>query len=161
MRRLAALAAAATLVFAPSALASTAPRASLLTLEGELVCVTCHETINMSTSPLAEQMKAYIRRFIAEGWTNQQILHYFVVTAGMGQAVLADPPTHGFNLFAWVIPFAVIGGGVVAVAGGAYVWSRNRDGDEGGAGMVAAAAGPPLGPGLDLRVDQELARFDA
>jgi cytochrome c-type biogenesis protein CcmH len=158
MKRLAALAAVATLVFAPSALAATAPRASLFKLESELVCVTCHETINMSTSPLAEQMKADIRRFIAKGWTNQQILHYFVVTAHMGQAVLADPPTHGFNLLAWVIPFVAVIGGIIVVGTGAWVWSRNRD-DRGGGGTPLLAAGS-LGAALEARVDQELARFD-
>jgi cytochrome c-type biogenesis protein CcmH len=162
MRRLAVLAAAlaavlALVVAAPAGAANQRP--SLLSLETQLVCVTCHETINMSTSPLAEQMKAYIRRFIAEGWSSQQILHWFVVH--LGNQVLADPPTHGFNLLAWVIPFAVIGVGIVAVGTGAWVWSRKRgDGDGGGVGQLALA-GPGLTPALDLRVDQELARFDA
>jgi cytochrome c-type biogenesis protein CcmH len=159
MRRLGAVLACALALTAPGLALASNQHPSVLALESDLVCVTCHEPLNMSTSPLAEQMKRFIREKVAAGWTADQITGYFV--AHLGNQVLADPPTHGFNLFAWVIPLAVIGGGVVAVAGGAYVWSRNRDGDEGGAGMVAAAAGPPLGPGLDLRVDQELARFDA
>jgi cytochrome c-type biogenesis protein CcmH len=159
MKRLAA--AAAVLALAVSAPAGAAgPPPSLLSLESQLVCVTCHETLNMSTSPLAEQMKAYIRRFIAEGWTSQQILHWFVVH--LGNQVLADPPTHGFNLLAWVIPFAVIGVGLVGVGTGAWVWTRKRAEDDGGAaGVLALAGGPALTPSLDRRVDQELARFDA
>jgi cytochrome c-type biogenesis protein CcmH len=157
MRRLCALLAACALT-APGLARASNEHPSVLALESDLVCVTCHEPLNMSTSPLAEQMKRFIREKVAAGWTASQIEGYFV--AHLGNQVLADPPTHGFNLFAWVIPFAVIGGGVVAVGTGAWVWSRNRDGDEGATGMIAAAAGPPLGPGLDLRVDQELARFD-
>jgi len=161
MRRLGAVLAVCGLAWAAPGMAAASSRhPSVLALESELVCVTCHETLNMSTSPLAEQMKRYIRRFVAAGWTTRQIEDYFV--ARLGNQVLADPPTHGFNLFAWLIPFAVIGGGVVAVGTGAWVWSHNRDGDEGGGpGMIAVASGAPLGPGLELRVDQELARYDS
>jgi cytochrome c-type biogenesis protein CcmH/NrfF len=158
MRRLAALGAVLALVVAAPA-GAAGQRPSLLSLESQLVCVTCHETLNMSTSPLAEQMKTYIRRFIAEGWTSQQIIHWFV--AHLGNQVLADPPTHGFNLLAWVIPFGVIGVGILAVGTGAWVWSRKRSEDEGGgAGVLALAGAPGLTPALDRRVDQELARFD-
>jgi len=158
MKRLVAVVAAVTLGFATPALAST-PRPSLLSLESQLVCVTCHETLNMSTAPLAEQMKAYIRKFIAEGWSTQQIEHWFVVH--LGNQVLADPPTHGFNLLAWVIPFALGGVGLVGVGAGAWAWTRKR-GDEGaGVGALALAGGPSLAPALERRVDQELARYDA
>jgi cytochrome c-type biogenesis protein CcmH len=159
MRRLALIVAACGLLLAPSAALASQPRPSLLALESDLVCVTCHETLDMSTSPLAEQMKSYIRRFIAEGWSKQRIENYFV--AQFGEEVLAVPPTHGFNLFAWVIPFAVIGGGLVAVGTGAWVWSRNRsDDDGGGTGVLLSAGGPLLAPALESRIDQELARYD-
>jgi cytochrome c-type biogenesis protein CcmH len=156
MRRLVALAAACGLLFSAPAFAS-APRASVLALESDLVCVTCHETVDMSTSPLAEQMKRYIRRFVAEGWSTQRIENYFV--AQFGPEVLAEPPTHGFNLLAWVIPFAVIGGGLLAVGTGAWVWSRNRSGE--GPPTLTLLGGPTLAPALESRVDQELARYDS
>lgn len=159
MRRAAALLAVVALLIAAPASAGN-QRPSLLSLESQLVCVTCHETLDMSTSPLAEQMKAYIRKFIAAGWTSAQIKHWFVVH--LGNEVLADPPTHGFNLLAWVIPFAVGGIGLVGVGTGAWVWSRSRSDDElGDTGGLALAGGPQLTPALDRRVDQELARFDS
>ena len=38
---------------------------------------------------------------------------------------------------------------------GAWAWSRNRPD-----GLSPAAAGPPLDPSLERRVDEELARYD-
>jgi cytochrome c-type biogenesis protein CcmH len=124
-------------------------------MEADLVCTTCHEPLDESSSPLATQMKAYIRKFIAAGWSKDRIESYFV--AELGPQVLAVPKSSGFDLFAWLLPFAAIVLGAAAVGIGARAWLSNRD-DSGGA--VGAAAPPPLPPALEQRVDQELARFD-
>jgi cytochrome c-type biogenesis protein CcmH len=42
---------------------------------------------------------------IASGKTDQQVLDGFA--AKYGATVLAAPPVHGFNLVAWIAPFAV------------------------------------------------------
>jgi cytochrome c-type biogenesis protein CcmH/NrfF len=126
-------------------------------MEADLICLTCHAPLDESDSPLAQQMKVKIRQQIAEGWSKNQIEHYFVVTEGFGDAVLAVPPSSGFDLLAWLLPFATIVCGAAAVGVGARAWLRNR---EDGEDEEAAAGGPPLEPGLELRVDQELARFD-
>jgi cytochrome c-type biogenesis protein CcmH/NrfF len=157
MRRVCALLALCALLAAPPALASEL-HPTLLELETDLVCVTCHEPLNMSTSPLAQQMKRFIREKIEAGWTRSEIEDYFV--KALGPQVLAVPGTHGFDLLAWVIPFAVIGTGLVAVGAGAWVWSRNRDGD-GDGGQLGGPGALGLGASLEFRVDQELARFDS
>ncbi len=88
-------------------------------LEAELVCPTCHEPLDESTSPIAQQMKAYIRKHIAAGWTEQQIKDGLV--AQLGPGVLGVPGKHGFDLLAWLIPFLGIAAGAAAIAGGAWV----------------------------------------
>jgi cytochrome c-type biogenesis protein CcmH len=123
-------------------------------LEAELVCPTCHEPLDESTSPIAQQMKAYIRKHIAAGWTEQQIKDGLV--AQLGPGVLGVPGKHGFDLLAWLIPFLGIAAGAAAIAGGAWVWSRNRDDP----GAPSAPGGPALAPSLERRVDEELARFE-
>jgi cytochrome c-type biogenesis protein CcmH len=124
-------------------------------LEAELVCVTCHAPLDESSSPLAAQMKSFIRRKIAAGWTGDQIKNYFV--AELGPQVLAVPGRSGFDLFAWLLPFAAIVCGAAAVGVAARAWLGNRDADE---GAHASGGEPPLAPNLELRVDQELARFE-
>jgi cytochrome c-type biogenesis protein CcmH len=123
-------------------------------VEAGLVCTTCHEPLDESSSPLAQQMKAFIRAKLKAGWTEKQIDDHFV--AELGPQVLSTPKTSGFDLFAWLLPFAAIVFGAAAVGVGARSWLENRDDDE----LEHGDTGPPLAPNLELRVDQELARFD-
>ena len=151
MRALA-LVLAALVLTAPALASESHPTQS--ELESELVCPECHSPLDESNSPIAQQMKAYIRQHIAIGWTKSQIENALVAQLGVG--VLGVPQTHGFDLLAWVIPFAGIGLGAVGLAGGAWYWSHNRT-----TGTVSAGLeGPPLDRELDRRVDDELARFD-
>ena len=128
-------------------------------LEAALVCPTCHTTLDESDSPVAQQMKAYIRTRIAAGATKSQIIDELVGPPNnMGVAVLGVPRKHGFDLLAWLLPFVGIAFGAVVLGAAAWYWSRNRTPD--GTGAVATT-GPPLAPELERRVDEELARFDA
>ena len=71
-----------------------------------------------------------------------------------GPEVLSTPQTHGFDLIAWVLPIGGILLGAAALAFGARHWSRVR---------TAGADGtrsPRLTVEDELRVDEELARFD-
>ena len=148
------------LVLAVAALAASGPalaseqHPTLDELEAMLVCPSCHVPLDESNSPIAQQMKAYIAKRIAQGATRSEIVDELVGPPNnLGVAVLGVPRTHGFDLIAWVLPFAGIGIAAVAVGAGAWRWSRNRKEDE-----------PPglrrLDPALDRRVDEELARFD-
>jgi len=128
-------------------------------MEAYLVCPTCHTTLDESDAPVARQMKAYIRKRIAEGATKSQIVNEFVGAPNyLGEAVIGVPRKHGFDLLAWLLPLGGIAIGAAALAAGAWYWSRNRAPD----GTVAVATtGPALEPELERRVDEELARFDA
>ena len=126
-------------------------------MEADLICLTCHAPLDESNSPLAQQMKVQIRKLIAQGSSKKQIEQYFVVTQGFGNAVLAVPPSSGFDLLAWLLPFAAIVFGAAAVGVGARAWLANKD----GGGEDSEGSEPPLAPALEHRVDQELARFDA
>jgi len=134
--------------------AGAASRPSAAELESELVCVTCKTTLDESNSPIAQRMKAYIRRRIAEGATAKQIKDELV--AEFGEEVLATPPAHGFDLLAWVLPIGGICGGAIVLGGLAWAWSRRRDGGDGGTGPDAE----PLDPELERRVDEALSQFD-
>ena len=131
-----------------------ADRPSAADLESQLVCVTCKTTLDESDSPIARRMKAYIRRRIVQGATGQQIKDELV--AQFGQEVLATPPTHGFDLLAWVLPLGGIGFGAAGLGALAWAWSRKRQpGDD-----LGPTVGDSLDPELERRVDEELARFD-
>ncbi len=114
MRALAVVAAALVLA-APAAAACSHP-ASQSHLETLLVCLECHTTLDESSSPFANQMKADVARRIAACQSEQQILDEMV--AQFGTAVLSTPQTHGFDLIAWVLPLGGIALGAAAIGGG-------------------------------------------
>ena len=135
------------LLAAVPALAADPPSAA--DLEAELVCPVCETTLDQSNAPVAERMKAFIRERIAAGDSEQEIKDALVAQFGPG--VLAKPPGGGFGLLAWLITLAVLVGGVIVVAVLVRSWSRRR---------AEPVADAPLDPGLERRVDEELARFD-
>ena len=152
MRRWFAFAAAVRALFAAGCGGESDEQPTLAQLEKKFICPTCQTTLELSNAPVAERMRDFIRVRLAAGDSEEEIEAALV--AQFGEAVLASPPKEGFNLIAWVLPLA---GGAIAVAAVAVAlrrWSRTR------APTAAAAAGPPLDPELERRVDEELARFD-
>jgi cytochrome c-type biogenesis protein CcmH len=126
-------------------------------LERELICPTCHESLALSNSAIADRMRAFIRARIAAGDTKSEIKDQLVDQ--FGESVLAAPPKRGFNLLAWLLPLVGLAAGAVVLAVLARRWSRTRSGpapvDPSGNGRAG------LDPELERRLDEELARFDA
>jgi cytochrome c-type biogenesis protein CcmH len=118
-------------------------------LEAELVCPVCETTLDQSTAPVAERMKAFIRARIAAGDTEEEIKDALV--AEFGTEVLAEPPGGGFGLLAWLLPLGALVVGAVSVAVLIRRWSRRSP---------AEADDDRLDPQLERLVDDELARFD-
>jgi cytochrome c-type biogenesis protein CcmH len=130
---------------------------TLAELERELICPTCHETLAVSTSPIADRMRSFIRARIAAGDTKSEIKASLVDQFGEG--VLAAPPKSGFNLLAWLLPLVglTVAAGVIAVL--ARRWRNGSD--EPVAADPSGNGRAPIDPELERRLDEELARFDA
>jgi cytochrome c-type biogenesis protein CcmH len=148
--RLAATLALVLVLAAPAAASERHP--TLGELEGEVMCPTCKTTLDQSTAPIADRIRRFISVRIAAGDTKSEIKRKLVLQ--FGPSVLAEPSKHGFNLLAWVLPFAGIGLGALALGALAWQWSRGR-------GPGPAAPGrPAIDPELEQRVDEELSRFE-
>jgi len=139
----------AALALTAPALAGSGPSAAAI--ETKLVCPVCHETLDQSTSLQAQEMKVEIRKRIAQGWTEKQILDEMV--ANFGPGVLSTPGKHGFDLLAWVLPIGGAVAGVVVLGLGARHWARAPAGP-------APPEAPALDPQIERRIDEELERFD-
>ena len=149
MRLLAAIA--FVLVLVPAAAASER-HPTLGELEGEVVCPTCHTTIDQSNSAIAGRMKLFISDRIRAGDTKSEIEGKLV--AQFGPEVIAKPSKHGFDLVAWLLPLVLLGGGAVAVGAAAWKW---RKASTRAPGRVAE----PLDPEIERRIDEELAGFES
>lgn len=154
MRRFGWLVAVASVVFAAALFVSPAlaseQHPTLNELEGEVMCPTCHTTLDQSNAPIARRIEAYISGRIAAGDTKSEIEGKLV--AQFGPAILAAPPHKGFSLLAWWLPEFGALAGALLLAISAYRWSRTR-------APTQVPISEPLDPELERRLDQELARF--
>jgi cytochrome c-type biogenesis protein CcmH len=71
-----------------------------------------------SPTPSAVAMKEEVRQFLADGYSESQILTYF--EKSYGEFIRLEPKARGFNLLVWILPIAGL------VAGLALVMRRVR-----------------------------------
>jgi cytochrome c-type biogenesis protein CcmH len=114
----------AALALVPVALASE-QHPTQAELEGELVCPTCHTTLDQSNAPVAERMKQFVAQRIAAGDTKSEIKGQLV--AQFGRGVLAAPEKKGFDLLAWVLPLAALLGGAAVLTVLLWRWTRRAE----------------------------------
>ena len=142
MRRL--LLVALVLLVAVPAAGAAQPTFSMSEIETELMCPTCQTRLDLSHSPAADRIRAYVEAKRAQGWTKQQVKDALV--ADFGPSVLAAPPARGFGLVAWLAPVAI---GVLGIAVALALIRRRR------------SAPASIDPAADARVDAALRDFDA
>ncbi len=98
-------------------------------------------------------MTAFIEQEIAGGQSEPQIIQSFVDQ--YGEQVLASPPKRGFNLVAWLLPFAAIlgGGGVIYIALKKWVWQGRQS------PTIATAEADEKNEEYQRRLEKELEEF--
>lgn len=152
----AAIAAAALLLLVlASPVAASERQPTLAELEHEVMCPTCHQLLELSSAPVADRIRAFIRTRIGAGDTKSEIKRQLV--SEFGEAVLAAPPARGFGLLAWLLPLLGLAGSGVVIAVLAWHWTR---GPREPVSISEADGVAPLDPKLSRRLDEELALFD-
>jgi cytochrome c-type biogenesis protein CcmH len=149
--RLLAVAAAALVLAGPAAAACAHPRTSLTYLEGQVMCPTCHTTLDQSSSAAAAQIERFIQKRIDQCATADEIKAELVQNFGAG--ILAAPPQKGFDLLAWWLPIGGVLAGAALLAFGVWRWSRKR-------GPESEPEPSGLDPDEERRLDELLARMD-
>ena len=152
----AALAAVALVLALAGPAAAAAPRTSLPDIEDEVMCLECRTPLNVSTSDVADQQRAFIAELIAQGKTKDEVKDALV--AEYGPRVLGEPEERGFGLAAWITPIVVALAALALVLLTARRWRRTPDPDPGAAGAADGTDG--LDPRDAGRLDAELAAFD-
>lgn len=73
----------------------------------KLYCPVCENLpLDVCPTQACEQWREVIRQKLAEGWTEDQIIQYFVDQ--YGDRVLAAPPARGLNWLVYILPPAVL-----------------------------------------------------
>jgi cytochrome c-type biogenesis protein CcmH len=102
----------------------------------KLYCPVCENVpLDVCPTQACTQWRATIREKLTQGWSEQQILDYFV--AQYGERVLARPSTRGLNILVWILPPA-------AFAAGAFVlWRFLRAAQRTPPAPASATSTPP------------------
>jgi cytochrome c-type biogenesis protein CcmH len=130
-----------------------APRTTLLTIEHQVMCVTCKIPLNVAESPQASRERVFIRGLIAEGQTEAQVKSSLV--GQYGPSVLALPSTKGFDLAAYLVPAAVVLALLALLAFLLPSWRRRARARKGSIEQT-----PELSATDAARLDADLAHFD-
>jgi len=136
-----------------SALAAT-PKTTVNDLEDEVMCDTCNVPLNIAESARADQERAQIRGYIAQGLTKQQIKDR--LKAQWGPGILATPSSSGFSLAVWLVPVLLA---LAALGALVFFLPRWRRGPRRSA-PAPVAAGPQISDADARRLDEDLARYD-
>ena len=81
----------------------------------KLYCPVCPNTpLDVCETKACEDWRAQIKDQLAAGWSEQQIIDYFVTQ--YGERVLAEPQRKGFSSLVWMLPV------IVVLLGGVVVW---------------------------------------
>ncbi len=152
-RRLLGLAVIATLAAATAVQASAAPDLNYTAVVSQFMCTTCHEPLELVSSPQAIAEKETLRGLIGRGLTMSEIKTAMVAQYGI--QVLGKPPASGFNLSVYIVPPAVILGGLAVLAFTLPKWRRRAR----QAAQTELPGAPPLAPEDARRLDDELTNF--
>jgi cytochrome c-type biogenesis protein CcmH/NrfF len=126
------------------------------TMQHEIVC-TCgcgHTTIaecRKDPCGTSHKMRGEVATLIDQGKTHDEIIDWFVKSYG-SEEMLGAPRDRGFSRLAWMFPYLMGGGGVVAIAFAAMKWSRHPS--------TTPGAAPVQDDTLEARIDDELRNLD-
>ena len=118
-----------------------------------LYCPVCPNTpLDVCETKACEDWRAQIRAQLAEGWTDQQVIDYFV--AQYGERVLAEPQRKGFTSLVWILPVIAVMIGVGVVYEVLKGWRAPR-------GAPRSNAPPAsIAPEISAIIEQELEKMD-
>lgn len=136
-----------------AAAARATPRASLPTIERQVMCVTCKIPLNVAQSPQADRERAFIQSLIDRGGDEASIKRALV--GQYGPTVLALPSDSGFDAAAYLVPLAAV---LVLLAALIVLLPRWRRRAREQAERATPAAA--LSTADAQRLDADLERFD-
>jgi cytochrome c-type biogenesis protein CcmH len=119
----------------------------------QLYCPVCPNTpLDVCETKACEDWRAQIRDQLSEGWTDQQIIDYFV--AQYGEWVLAEPQRTGFTSLVWFLPLVAVLVGLGVVYEILKNWRKQKP------AVAAARPVPEIPEAVLRRIELELREMD-
>jgi cytochrome c-type biogenesis protein CcmH len=113
--------------------------AVLADIENALMCECddkCGKVLINCNCSTSDKHRADLKKHIESGLTKEQIIKVYVDK--YGEKVLSAPTKTGFNITAWITPFAAILGGGLGIRQILRVWIRKNNGATDGSDNTAS-----------------------
>ena len=118
-----------------------------------LYCPVCPNTpLDVCETKACEDWRAQIRDQLAEGWTDQQVIDYFV--AQYGERVLAEPQRKGFTSLVWFLPLMAVLLGLGIVYEILRNWRKQKP------VLVTAESMPEIPEAVRKKIEREIQEMD-
>lgn len=125
----------------------------VLRVAKNLYCPVCPNTpLDVCETKACQDWRAQIRDQLSQGWTDQQIIDYFV--AQYGERVLAEPQRKGFTSLVWFLPLVVVLVGVGIVYEILRNWRKQKP------VPMAVASAPAIPDDVLRKIEQEIREMD-
>ncbi|MGE5642156.1 MAG: cytochrome c-type biogenesis protein CcmH, partial [Byssovorax cruenta] len=108
--------------------------------------------LDVCETKACEDWRAQIRDQLSEGWTDQQIIDYFV--AQYGERVLAEPKRKGFTSLVWFLPLIVVLVGLGIVYEILRNWRKQKT------VQVAPVSTPDIPEAILKKIEREIREMD-
>ncbi len=120
----------------------------------QLYCPVCPNTpLDVCETKACQDWRADIRDKLAAGWTDDQVIEYFVQR--YGERVLAEPRRSGFTSFVWFLPIVAVAIGLVVLAQILRGWKAKRR----AAVAAPTAQADDIPPEVLQRLEKELKKI--
>ena len=125
----------------------------VLRVAKQLYCPVCPNTpLDVCETKACQDWRAQIRDQLAEGWTDQQIIDYFV--AQYGERVLAEPQRKGFTSLVLIFPLISVLLGLGIVYEVLRNWRKQKP------ALVAAPSAHQIPDEILKKIEREIQEMD-
>ena len=125
----------------------------VLRVAKQLYCPVCPNTpLDVCETKACQDWRAQIRDELAQGWTDQQIIDYFV--AQYGERVLAEPQRKGFTSLVWFLPLIAVLMGLGIVYEVLRNWRKQIP------APVVSTPVPPIPDEVLKKIEREILEMD-
>lgn len=122
----------------------------------KLYCPVCPNTpLDVCATKACQDWRAQIRDELAAGWSEQEVLDYFV--AQYGERVLAEPQRRGFTSLVWILPVIAAAAGLAGVVAVVRGWKSPPK--RAGPAPGATGTDPEVAPDVLARIEKELEKI--
>lgn len=116
----------------------------------KLYCPVCPNTpLDVCETKACQDWRTQIRDQLADGWSEEQIIDYFVLQ--YGERVLAEPEWEGFTSLVWMLPVIAVALGLVVVGRALRSWRTSRQEP-----TEPVPSQPDVSPETLARIEKEL-----